>query len=296
MTQDQATSNNEDQKPSYQKLIASSYYGVLGVHPAASVREIRQAYRDLSKLYHPDTTELPRETATVKFHQLNEAYATLSSPERRSVYDQKIGYSRIPVVQPLPTPNRSTNRARSSTSSAYLDPTDRPLSPGEIFALFILGLTFLACLVLAITIGVTRGEAVFRPLNVQVNPTPQVITAEPADPSAIPQIEASKPEAVQGAIPEAESQQSQPAPSEAESQKLLHAARQESTPSVPASDADLLKSASTLVEPSEAAEQKLPTESATGETATEARSPSPESETPRPEPNQLQPPELNQPS
>jgi hypothetical protein len=44
-------------------------------------------------------------------------------------------------------------------SSAYLDPTDRPLSAGEIFALFILGLTFLGCLLLAIAIGLTRGES-----------------------------------------------------------------------------------------------------------------------------------------
>jgi hypothetical protein len=40
----------------------------------------------------------------------------------------------------------------------YLDPTDRPLSAGEIFALFILGLTFVACLALVVTVSLTRGD------------------------------------------------------------------------------------------------------------------------------------------
>jgi DnaJ-class molecular chaperone len=31
----------------------TTYYTLLGVQPAASVQRIRQAYRDMSKLYHP---------------------------------------------------------------------------------------------------------------------------------------------------------------------------------------------------------------------------------------------------
>ncbi len=137
------------------------------------MQEIRQAYRDLSKLYHPDTTSLPATIATTKFQELNEAYATLSSPERRMVYDRKIGYSRIAVVQPLPPLTQMNAQNRIPSSSAYLDPTDRPLSAGEMFALFILGLTFLACLVLAIAIGMTRGDAVFQPLAAQSAPVQQ---------------------------------------------------------------------------------------------------------------------------
>lgn len=157
MTQDQTASGSDTNK-THQKAVAPTYYGLLGLHPSASVREIRQAYRDLSKLYHPDTTNLSAAIATAKFQQLNEAYATLSNPERRLAYDQKIGYSRVTVVQPLPGLNRSSAQAKYDPSaSAYLDPTDRPLSAGEIFALFILGVTFLACLTLAIAIGITRG-------------------------------------------------------------------------------------------------------------------------------------------
>ncbi|NEQ23210.1 MAG: DnaJ domain-containing protein, partial [Microcoleus sp. SIO2G3] len=130
-------------------------------------------YRELSKRYHPDTTDLPAATATSKFQQLNEAYATLSSPERRVLYDQKIGYSRLNVIQAPPgldDPVRQPKRVYKS--SAYLDPTDRPLSPGELFALFILGLTFVGCLLLAIAIGLTRGDSAFQVSQPNTNPSP----------------------------------------------------------------------------------------------------------------------------
>ncbi|MEL6350551.1 MAG: J domain-containing protein [Cyanobacteria bacterium J06627_28] len=138
---------------------ATNYYTLLGVAPNASAQDIRRAYRDLSKLYHPDTTELESAVATVKFQALNEAYATLSSPERRLTYDYKIGYSRISVIQPLgQNENRQPKATRpyDPTASAYLSPTDRPLSAGELFALFILGVTFIGCLLLVVTISLTQ--------------------------------------------------------------------------------------------------------------------------------------------
>jgi len=174
VTQNQSDSGDPTSQARINRF-ATTYYGLLGLHPSASVRDIRQTYRELSKLYHPDTTKLPPDVATAKFQQLNEAYATLSNPERRVVYDQKIGYSRVAVVQSLPS-LANEPRSRYQSSSAYLDPTDRPLSAGELFALFILGVTFLACLVLAITIGFTRGEQVLQAVvsNRQVPSAPIV--------------------------------------------------------------------------------------------------------------------------
>jgi DnaJ domain len=166
-------------------MVAASHYGLLGISASASVRDIRQAYRELSKQYHPDTTTLPREVAIERFRQLNEAYAILSNPERRSTYDQKIGYSQVPVVQPLSSLNSPVKARPTQSSSAYLDATDRPLSAGEVFALFILGLTFLACLVLAIAIGLTRGEAVFQPFATQSQPAQSQPVEAPAQ-SPIP--------------------------------------------------------------------------------------------------------------
>ncbi|WP_416233564.1 J domain-containing protein [Cronbergia sp. UHCC 0137] len=138
----------------------TTYYTLLGLHPWASVIDIRRAYRELSKHYHPDTTELPANIATEKFQQINEAYATLSSPDRRLSYDFKIGYSRFGVIQAPSDLNRPVSNPYEWSKSAYLDANDRPLSSGEIFALFILGLTLVGCLLLAIAIAIFRGEAI----------------------------------------------------------------------------------------------------------------------------------------
>ena len=135
--------------------ITDTYYGIMGLHPAASVIEIRRTYRKLSKKYHPDTTALPLSIAQTKFQRINEAYAILSNPERRSLYDLKIGYSRINVIQAPQGWEFDTDKQQST--SAYLDPVDRPLSSGEIFVLFLLGLTFIGCILLVLTVAYLRG-------------------------------------------------------------------------------------------------------------------------------------------
>lgn len=162
--------NNENPRIEGRTPLPFNYYALLGVHPLASVIEIRRAYWQLSKCYHPDTTALPPMIATAKFQQLNEAYATLSNPEQRLTYDLKIGYSRKAVIQ---APSASQPHVRAN--SAYLDPSDRPLSAGELFALFILGVTFLGCLLLVIAVGFTRGD--FQSNVLQPEVVQQVIPA-----------------------------------------------------------------------------------------------------------------------
>lgn len=149
----------------------ANYYERLGLRPNASVQDIRRAYRDLSKLYHPDTTELESAIAIPKFQAINEAYATLSSPEKRLTYDYQNGFSRLSVMQSFMESDRSASAVNSSakankySSSAYLNPTDRPLSAGEFFALFILGITFIACLLLVVTLSLTKSDAIVTDLN-----------------------------------------------------------------------------------------------------------------------------------
>ena len=148
MTQQQTNSQFRTQP-----TVADSYYAILGLSPSASNREIRQAYRQLSKRYHPDTTTLPTAEATAKFQQLKEAYATLSNEQKRWLYDRKIGY-----YPPNPPQNPSPDPQSRWSDSAYLQPQDRPLSAGEVFVLFLLGATFLLCLGLAVLLAVLRGE------------------------------------------------------------------------------------------------------------------------------------------
>ncbi|MFM7366535.1 MAG: J domain-containing protein, partial [Sphaerospermopsis kisseleviana] len=54
--------------------------------------------------------------------------------------------------------NHPVHKPYDYSKSMYLDASDRLLSSGEIFVLFVLGLTFVGCLVLAIAVAVLRGE------------------------------------------------------------------------------------------------------------------------------------------
>lgn len=62
------------------------YYDILGVSKDASDDEIKHAYRKLSKKWHPDINKAP--DAEAKFKEINEAYETLSDPQKRANYDQ----------------------------------------------------------------------------------------------------------------------------------------------------------------------------------------------------------------
>ena len=63
------------------------YYKVLGVERKASDDEIRKAYRDLAKKYHPDRNPNDKQ-AEERFKEINEAYQVLSDPQKRGVYDR----------------------------------------------------------------------------------------------------------------------------------------------------------------------------------------------------------------
>ena len=63
------------------------YYEVLGVQKDADEATIKKAYRQLAKKYHPDVNPGDK-TAEEKFKEVNEAYQTLSDPQKRQVYDQ----------------------------------------------------------------------------------------------------------------------------------------------------------------------------------------------------------------
>ena len=153
MTQKRTAHKSTATKIPVNSRLANTYYGILDLHPSASAIAIRRSYRQLSKKYHPDTTELSPSIAKAKFQRLNEAYAVLSNPERRSLYDLQIGYSRINVIQ---EPNWERSDDRQWSTTAYLDPADRPLSAGEIFVLLLLGVTFLGCLLLVMAIAYWR--------------------------------------------------------------------------------------------------------------------------------------------
>ena len=59
------------------------YYEVLGVQKGADEAAIKSAYRKLAKKYHPDVNPGDK-SAEEKFKEVNEAYQTLSDPQKRA--------------------------------------------------------------------------------------------------------------------------------------------------------------------------------------------------------------------
>ena len=63
------------------------YYKVLGVKKDANDAEIKKAFRELAKKFHPDVNK-DDPKAEERFKEVNEAYAVLSDAEKRKQYDQ----------------------------------------------------------------------------------------------------------------------------------------------------------------------------------------------------------------
>jgi len=71
------------------------FYQALGVSEGASQEEIKKAYREIAKKYHPDKNP-GNKAAEDKFKEASEAYDTLNDPAKRAKYDQlrKLGAGR----------------------------------------------------------------------------------------------------------------------------------------------------------------------------------------------------------
>jgi molecular chaperone DnaJ len=68
---------------------AANYYDVLGVARGADAAEIKRAFRARARRLHPDVSDDP--DAEERFRELSDAYAALSKPASRLLYD-RFGY------------------------------------------------------------------------------------------------------------------------------------------------------------------------------------------------------------
>ncbi len=74
-----------------------TYYQILGIKSDVSLAEIKKAYRDLVKTYHPDLGSNTKE----EMMMLNLAYETLKDKRKRLAYDITIGVSKsITIIAP----------------------------------------------------------------------------------------------------------------------------------------------------------------------------------------------------
>ena len=95
----------------------NDYYHVLGVSPGSSTAEIRRAYRERVREWHPDVN--PADDAAARFAAIVEAYDTLADPDRRRSYD--LGRR----------PPHATSNGRQPAMPHMDGPHDRPRAAEE---------------------------------------------------------------------------------------------------------------------------------------------------------------------
>ena len=138
-------------------MAGPTHYELLRVAPNASREELRQAFRALSKRYHPDTTELPAAEAERAFLQLRQAYAVLSDPAARQRYDGELrqgAVAQAAAMAAAPEPQLTVHRGPARSEEVR-----RALSGGEWLALLLLGLALVFSLVLGVGLALARGAA-----------------------------------------------------------------------------------------------------------------------------------------
>ncbi len=139
-----------------------NHYEQLGVPSTVDQVSLRKSFRALSKALHPDTTVLPAEEAALKFHKICEAYDCLSDPEKRKAYDARLALKATVTNLHSNSLGIEYSQAKQQT---LIEDVRRPLSGGELFSLFLLGLALLFCL------GLGVGFAWVRGVDLQVNPS-----------------------------------------------------------------------------------------------------------------------------
>jgi curved DNA-binding protein CbpA len=128
MQADNAGGDSAMTSPAYK-----DYYQLLGVTTTASPKEIRSAYRDLARTYHPDVNPGNKEAAA-RFQEIHEAYAVLADPQKRGAYDARgsAGTKRPQQGHPpgtgrhTPTSTGTPGAASGADSAVHRTPRGRP--------------------------------------------------------------------------------------------------------------------------------------------------------------------------
>ncbi len=107
------------------------YYAVLGLPPGADDATIRLAYRRLARRYHPD---IAGDENLQLMQTLNQAYRTLSDPERRRIYDASRPPPLVADAEPLHTAQQPPPQPQQRPPQQERPPTQTARRPESVTA------------------------------------------------------------------------------------------------------------------------------------------------------------------
>lgn len=149
----------------YRPKTAETYYDVLGITREASAGEIKAAYRRLAKQYHPDINTAPG--AQERFLKVQEAYDTLSDPEKRAEYDRLLaaGTAYSPYGTPPGGASAAYRQAKARTYYYHYSPgggfssSERPgeatpISRTSLALILLGGILMIVVLVFRVLLGI----------------------------------------------------------------------------------------------------------------------------------------------
>lgn len=134
-----------------QKTI-KDYYALLGISQNATPEQIRLAFRQMARTYHPDINTAP--DAEARFREINEAYEILADPEKRKAYDffavppESTADSSTPSPEPSAT-GTPAHRPDISHPAAKRPGPQRISPPTWAILLIVLG----ACIIVGMGVG-----------------------------------------------------------------------------------------------------------------------------------------------
>jgi molecular chaperone DnaJ len=98
-------------------MATDNHYSTLQVSPSATQAEIKQAYRRLAKLFHPDGNQ---DTAShEKIARVNAAYEILGDPQNRQFYDRQLRFGERKSPQDASSSPRRNRQQRTAAAQAH---------------------------------------------------------------------------------------------------------------------------------------------------------------------------------
>lgn len=109
--------------------MSENLYKTLNLHPKATRKQIKSAFRDLAKLYHPDLNPDDPVKAE-RFNGILEAYAILSDSKKRAVYDKELGLKEAEEPTPFDF-GKKTAKSREKKRAKRYSYSDKVKFPGQ---------------------------------------------------------------------------------------------------------------------------------------------------------------------